>query len=254
MKTAILILILLWPFVANGAEPHLLYRGVDGFTAMSQGDAPSCVGASTAKALELLHPEYQFSAEWIYGQCRVDNDAKYPRGAHCKWAAVTLHETGCIVSQDYALLGVDLTTYSAERAADYGIRGPPESLLPIAAEYKTSGYTHVKTWDTLDQEIRLGHPVIVGSSVGFGPKAGQSRDRNGELRTRWWSVWNHAMVIIGVDDRGALVLNSWGPDWVTGPKRYEDEPDGSFWVTRYVAERIISYNDSYSIHPIAGLR
>jgi hypothetical protein len=45
---------------------------------------------------------------------------------------------------------------------------------------------------------------------------------------------------------GVLVCNSWG-NYVGGGKFPADQPDGTFWITRPDAERILGQGDSYAI-------
>jgi hypothetical protein len=49
-----------------------------------------------------------------------------------------------------------------------------------------------------------------------------------------------------------LCLNSWGPNWITGPKWPADMPDGSFWVERRVVERMLAQEDSFAVGSISG--
>jgi hypothetical protein len=48
------------------------------------------------------------------------------------------------------------------------------------------------------------------------------------------------------------VVNSWGPNWVSGPKRH-NQPDGSFWCDADTLERyILSANDSWAYSNFNG--
>jgi hypothetical protein len=49
-----------------------------------------------------------------------------------------------------------------------------------------------------------------------------------------------------------LCLNSWGTDWIDGPKWPEDMPEGSFWVNAEVATRMLSGGDSFAVSHIKG--
>ena len=51
---------------------------------------------------------------------------------------------------------------------------------------------------------------------------------------------------------GLLCQNSWGPDYVSGPKFPEDQPDGSFWVDAATATRMLSGDDSFAVSGIEG--
>jgi len=225
---------------------------------MSQGGAPSCGGAAMAKALEILHG-VPFSAEYCYGKSRtyIPIWQRLGAGTFCGFVVRSAEEHGVLPAANYAALGEDLSVYSAKRAADYGLRGPPESLDGIAALYKSQGYYHIHDWAELRGAIAKGYPVIVGSSVSYGPTTGQVKDRDGTLRRRWWGRWAHAMCIIGVDDRegkqAACILNSWGPDWVSGPKRF-NEPNGTFWGKKKDIQKMIDSGDCYAIRPVRGLR
>jgi hypothetical protein len=46
-------------------------------------------------------------------------------------------------------------------------------------------------------------------------------------------------------------MNSWGADWISGPKRH-DQPDGSFWVDADVAERMLRGQDSFAVSGYEG--
>jgi hypothetical protein len=49
-----------------------------------------------------------------------------------------------------------------------------------------------------------------------------------------------------------LIQNSWGPSWISGPKKHE-QPDGSFWCDAEVLERnILSARDSFAFSNFEG--
>lgn len=239
---------------------YLLYRSYKertgrSLTAMSQGNSNSCVGCASAKALEILHGR-RFSAEWIYATSR-GNWAK-GAGSWAGWAAWSAKNVGVLPASSYPIVGEDFRVYSPEKSNIYQKRGPPEHLKQIAALYKSAGYYKLKSYDELRGAISNGYPVIIGSNVSFGPRRGQVKSRDGNLRRRWWGRWNHAMVFIGVDDRpdsnkGALLMNSWGETWVKGPKRFKDEPNGCFWASKSAVEKMVKQGDCYVIRPIIGL-
>lgn len=230
---------------------HVLYR-THHVTAMDQGKSPACVGAAYVKALEMIHG-VKFSAEWSFGTSRSHAGASdLSVGSYCQWAVEAARDVGVLPARNYAAFGYDLTEFIAQRATNWG-RGPPEPLEWVAANYKSKGGEQVKSWNELQEAVRSGKPVIFGSMVGFGPKSLAVRDSRGVLRSRWWSRWPHAMLICGVSDDKALVLNSWGDDWISGPKWLGDEPEGSFWITKSTAEKILSYDDSYAVLPIIGM-
>lgn len=233
----------------------VLYRKHD-VKAMSQGRVGSCVGCAAAKSLELMHGQ-KFSASWLYGGSRKHFQEHYSpyAGSFCGYAAQLVKDVGALPSLDYSIMGDDLRTYSADRAKVWA-RGPPVQYDSVASGYR-SGFVKIKTWEQLRDSIANGVPVIVGSQVGFGAKSGARRTSDGRLRSRWWSRWSHAMVFCGVSDgrsKRALLLNSWGTKWISGPKWLGDEPDGSFWVSKADAQKMIAQGDAYAILPIPGMK
>lgn len=243
-----------WQEKGSG-ETYVLYR-THNVRAMSQGKAGSCVGAAHSKALELQHG-IPFSAEWSYGTSRKHFGHNSPSpGSNCAWAAQAGKDVGNLPAYYYISQGVDLTEYSAQRAKQWE-RGPPVELDWVAGQYRGSGFVHISSWEELRGAIASGHPVIVGSPVGFGSKRGQVLDSRGRLSSKWWSRWPHAMVFCGISDgnsKQALLLNSWGFSWVSGPRWVGDEPAGSFWVSKRDAEKMLSYGDAWAILPIQGLK
>jgi len=235
-------------------KTFVLYRKHD-VTAMSQGSVGSCVGCATAKSLELMHGQ-KFSPEWLYGGGRKHFQEHYSpfAGSFVGYSVQLVKDVGALPSLDYSIMGDDLRVYSPARAKRWE-RGPPDSYDTIATGYR-SGFVKIKTWEQLRDSIANGVPVIVGSQVGFGSTRGARRTRDGRLTARWWSRWSHAMVFAGVSDgqsKRALLLNSWGNNWISGPKWLGDEPNGSFWVSKADCEKMLSYDDAYAILPIPGV-
>jgi len=233
-------------------KTFVLYRKHNTKT-MNQGRVGSCVGASMSKALELLHGQ-KFSAEWCYGISRsyfgIENGGG---GSWCAYCAQAMKDVGALPSRNYSILGWDLSEYDWKTAKTFE-RGPPESLKVIADGYKT-GFVKIKTWEQFRDAIATGHPIVVGSNVGFGSTSA-TRSKSGLLRSQWWSKWNHAMCFCGVSDgksKRALILNSWGENWVSGPKWLGDEPEGSFWILKSDVLKMLAQDDVWAILPIKGL-
>ena len=239
---------------AGKGKTYVLYRRHD-VKAMNQGAVGSCVGAATAKGLELLHG-IKFSAEFAYGMSRKHfgfHTSPYG-GSFVKWSMQTLKDIGALPSLNYAIFGEDLREYSYRTAKKWE-RGPPEEMELMAQGYRT-GFVKITTWEEFRGAIATGHPVVVGSNVGFGKAGNCVRSSSGVLRSQWWSKWNHAMVFAGVSDgksKRALLLNSWGEDWISGPKWLGDEPGGSFWILKDDVMKMMAQGDMFAILPIEGL-
>lgn len=52
---------------------------------------------------------------------------------------------------------------------------------------------------------------------------------------------------------GLLYMNSWGPNWGTGPTFPDTQPKSSVWVTEREADAILSQGDSYGFVGMSGL-
>jgi hypothetical protein len=193
------------------------------------------------------------STEVIYAGSRVEvGKGQLGRGDGSigAWAAKAVSETiGTVVRGKYA--SIDLTTYSGKRAQQWGMprAGVPDELEPAAREHPVKTVSLVRTYEEARDAIANGYPVAVCSNQGFSSR----RDESGFARAQ--GSWSHCMVWTGVDDAvsrpGVLNNNSWGPNWINGPKRH-DQPDGSFWIDADVVNRMLRSNDSFALSGYLG--
>ena len=266
-----------WDGVGEG-QTRLLYKDYEkvhgkSYVPRTQGRAPSCVGQAVAAAVDFLaaveirggeperRPPASAAACVIYGLSRIEIGELSPNsmgGSHNLWAVQAVKEYGVVARLNYALLGYDLRQPDPGRAIKFGSSGIPTGLEMIAKIHPVKDYISIDSYEECRDAIYMGCPVAVGSTQGFG-EGKLTRDKDGFLvppRRRFWpSVWNHAMVIIGVSDegrRGALILNSWGSNWVNGPQRFGDEPAGSFWVDWKIIDRMVKQGDSFAIRGFQG--
>src|SRR5690606_15878528 len=134
---------------------------------------------------------------------------------------------GTLIRKNYGQ--EDLTRYSGNKARDWGRRGTPSSLLPYAKEHLIKTVTKITSVEQCRDSLANGYPVTIASNAGFT----STRDRYGFARRS--GSWAHQMFLHAVDDdgvdgapKGVCCQNSWGPSWISGPKRL-GQPDGSFW-------------------------
>lgn len=187
-------------------------------------------------------PIYALSRVEI-GQGRIRGD-----GSVGAWAAKAVTEFGTIRRQKYGT--IDLTSYSGDRARLWGSRGCPDELEPVAREHPIKTVSLVTSYEQARDAISNGYPVVVCSQQGFN----DTRDSEGFMRAQ--GTWGHCMVFTAVDDAhtrpGLLCQNSWGPAWISGPKRH-NQPDGSGWVDAEVADRMLRIQpDSYAVSGFRG--
>lgn len=256
-------------------EPVLLYKALYEAYAATHGGAQWRVGkqgigdcvswgwAHGADVLLAVDWKLQRSGEWrpaateaIYGGSRCEargrDYAGFGDGSYGGAAAKWVNRWGVLFRQGYPF--EDLTTYSADRAKNWGAygcggRGPGAQTADAEARlHPVRGVAVVESFDEAAAAIRSGYPVPVCSGQGFSSR----RDQDGFCRPS--GSWSHCMVFIGArfDRPGLLCLNSWGPSWVSGPRWPEDQPDGSFWVDARVATSMLDGGDSFAMSDEVG--
>lgn len=226
--------------------------------------APDCVaqayalGSDILKAVQIVsgRPEKwvtKAATEPIYGGSRVNvGNYRGPGGGSTgHWAAEWVSRYGVLLRQQYP--GHDFTTYDPILTEKYGRHGCPAELVPFARLHPIKTVAICKSYSELRDCIENGFPIIVCSNAGFG--SGHCvRDRDGFLR-RSRRPWYHAMLFAGFDDvyrrKGALCLNSWGSNWISGPTRGE-QPAGSFWIDVPTVDAMLSQGDSFAISSFVG--
>lgn len=219
---------------------------------VSQGTAGAvdCLTASEIAAGEYEKWNGECCSEYIYGLARVNIGGGTLRGdgAYGGWGVKAIG-LGTLVRQKYG--NTDFTKYNGSVAKQYGDYGPPKELMNFAKEHPVRTYSQVRTVEECRDSIVNLFPVIICSNTGFATK----RDELGFARRS--GTWPHCMLVAGVDDnsnrKGFLIINSWGPRWISGPKRWE-QPDGSFWCDYDTMSEILRQNDSWVISNFEGYK
>lgn len=232
----------------------------------SQPGEGDCVGQTTALCCDVLaateiemkyEPEKfvaKASVEACYGGSRmVGGTLGWGDGSRGEWAAKFIANYGVLHRLQYG--DTDLRGYNYKRSNRYGRYGVSDDLLQIAEEHPIATYTQVKSWADARAALYNGQPVIMCSTYAFSSR----RDSDGfasQYTGRRRKTWYHCMALVGYDDEyhrpGGLIQNSWGPDWISGPKRHE-QPDGSFWAEPGELETMIQdWYDCYAISSYLG--
>lgn len=216
---------------------------------------------------KLPEPPLMPATEPLYGGARVEargkpGDGAQPYGGFNDGAtgygvAKFLREFGVIYREK--VNGIDLTTYSGERAKQWGAYGcggqnDKGVMDGIAKKHPCKHVVAVRTWAELAAALESGYPVTLASSQGF-----QSvRNKDGIAEAS--GTWMHQQVAIairhkknGSPDDLVLILNSWGPNWISGPKIPADMPDGSYWARRSVVETRM-LEDAWAIGDTSGFK
>jgi hypothetical protein len=216
---------------------------------------------------KLPEPPLVPATEALYGGARVEAMRKpgdglqpyggWSDGATGFGAAKFLRDFGVVYRQKYPT--ADLTEYSGERAKQWGAYGcgGQNDNGRMDAEAKKHPLRHVvavRTWAELAAAIESGYPCTLASSQGF-----QSvRNKDGIAEAS--GTWMHQQVAIAIRHRKngspddlVLILNSWGPNWIAGPKVPADMPDGSYWARRSVVETRM-LEDAWAIGDTDGFK
>lgn len=245
----------------------LLYKAL---TALNNGVFPiheqgtgDCVshgwglGVDIVKAVQIAAgAREQFTGETvtegIYAASRVEiGKGRLGRGAGSigAWAAQAVAEYGTLVRNKYG--DHDLSSYSARRADQWGMprAGLPDELEPTSREHPIKTTSLVQSYEEIRDSIFNGYPVPICSNRGFSSK----RDAKGFAQPS--GSWAHCMLACGIDDEdarpGVLIVNSWGPNWISGPLRHE-QPEGSFWCDAQVVAKMLAENDSFAMSGYVG--
>lgn len=224
---------------------------------LNQGTCGSCVAFGAAMAADILiaidvvengntDPGLA-DPMTIYGGSRVQigKGRIAGQGSVGAWAAKWLKDYGVIPQMKYP--SCDLSHYDSRTCCSFfGSRGCPEELIPIAKQHPVTDFAQAKTRQDVGDAIANGHPVTVASNQGF------TKTRNDRGVSHPSGVWGHQMCIIGVREDAALIINSWGDDWNSGPL-VDDQPPGSFWAEwDVVVKRMLAAGDSWALAGVKG--
>lgn len=266
------------PPEAESFEPIILTGAIDraapGWKVGKQGIG-DCVswgwshGAAILTAQTSLTTGNTFrwpATEAMYGGSRVEARGRstggWSDGSYGGAAAKFASQWGIVYRQPFDEFGYDLSSYSAQRAkqwGNYGCGGQGDNgRLDEVAKKHPCSVALVRNWDDTVAAMRSGYPVPVCSGQGFS----STRDADGFARAQ--GSWSHCMCGVGIrfaavgGKDGVLILNSWGTNWIGGSKWPAEggdkppQPDGSFWCERRVWERMLSGNDSFAISNLQG--
>lgn len=212
------------------------------------------------KAVDIyLHKEFEewigeTATEDIYGGSRVQigGGRISGDGSIGAWAARYVSEYGALARQKYGEF--DLSVYNGGKARSWGRRGVgvPGGLLDIARNHPVEVVSKVSTYEEVRDLVANGYAITIASMQGFS----SSRDSEGFAKPQ--GSWAHQMSILAIDDEykrpGVCVQNSWGPNWISGPKR-NNQPDGSFWVDAdEIERRILKKGDSWAFSGYKGFQ
>lgn len=245
-------------------DDALVYRftakclGVSKLEPLDQGGLGSCVGFATAHALEttgaadVVHrrerEEWRFrgSGGGMYALSRTHakqlGDWEGSSGA---WAVGALQEWGCLFAGSYD--SIDLSRYDIPLIRQWQNRGVPSNIIEVAKKYPARGCALVKTNAELKGLLQNGYAALSCASQTFASRRDQLGFSRGTI-----PGWNHAMAVVAYRGKasgaeGFLILNSWRPDWISGPEWPDDMPLGSFWCSPADMQKRLDQGDTWGV-------
>lgn len=212
------------------------------------------MGGQTLSAVQSVtgFEEYSglLSTEVAYGGSRIDIGEGVIRGDGSTgvWMANFLKKFGILKRGEYG--EHDLTNYRPDLAKLWGRKGVPAELKRLSKAHPIKSITLLDGgFNQACELIASGYPVAICSNRGFSSR----RDKDGFLSP--WGIWMHAMLAIGfrtVGRRGLCIVNSWGPDWVSGGLGKYGTPTGGFWIDDHVADNMLGQGDSFAYSDLVG--
>lgn len=218
-----------------------------------------CILSQIASGSREAWPGAEVCREAIYGGSRVEIGGGRIRGDGSinAWAVAWLQKYGTLFYKAYP--GYDLTDgYSVSRCRQWGDRGCPDELEPIAREHPTLTAAMVKSSGDVWTALGNGYPVCIASNIGF-----DSPQREGFCARR--GSWAHSMCVRGrfihpSKGRCFVIQNSWG-DYLSGGDPYiqvqgrADKvqlPSGCFAVTAADMDAVVRQGDSFALSGFKG--
>lgn len=237
----------------------------------NQGGVGSCVSFGWGRGVQDLllceiasgeleeWPGAEVATEPIYGGSRVEigGGRISGDGSVGAWAADYVAKYGILFRQKYG--SHDLSVYSESKCREYGRRGVPDDLEPIAREHPVKTVSLCASANEARDALANLYPVPVCSNQGFS----STRDANGVCRAQ--GSWAHCMTLRGYGTlKGGrpifVIQNSWG-DYVHGPDVLRLEsgkevklPMGCFGAEFDVVDRMLRGRDSFAISGFVGFK
>jgi hypothetical protein len=227
--------------------------------AKNQGSIGSCVSFGTNNAISMtlaveialqgLNYEYKdFAEEVTYGGSRVQIGGGKIRGdgSNGSWAAQFVQKYGIVARDKYG--PYDLTVYSVQTCKQFGDKGCPKDLEPVAQKNPVKDITQVTTWMQAKTALAQGYGIAVCSNQGFQGK----RDANGIKKAS--GSWAHCMALWGYatisGQEVGYIQNSWGEE--DGPVGPGEPNKAGFWADAKTIEQMLKAGDSWAFSAAVG--
>lgn len=195
------------------------------YSIKDQGVVNSCVAHALSSMLE--RTGYTFSTGWIYGYRPEDyyqGEGMYPREA-----LKTLLKVGAVKNEDF---NYNIEMQEAKELVDKNI----DKLTAVAAPYITA-YARLNTENEIKSWIYVHNTAV---PIAIATEDLQIDKRNIIQIPSEYPNSGHALLIIGWNETGFIIQNSWGKDWGDNgcailPYEYEIREAWGVTTTQYHA-------------------
>lgn len=234
----------------------------------NQGQVGSCVSFGFGRACNDLLLQMaatgqsgpipaDVATEPIYGGSRVEvggGRLGQSDGSLGAWAAEFVRRWGNLFRMTYG--SVDLGRYSESLCRQWGYRGVPDELEPVAREHPVKTTALVRSAEEAWSALGSYYPVPICSDQGF-----TTQLVDGFCQAS--GTWNHCMELRGRVNskkygRAFVIQNSWG-GYLDGDNVIETTdgeritlPEGCFGARWETVERILRQGDSFALSNAVG--
>lgn len=157
---------------------------------------------------------------------------------------------------------IDMTEYSAARAASWNTSGPPKELLEVSKKFPVNSLAKVTNWEQGKKALASGYALGMDSNL----SATAKRDANG-IATETREGWSHCMCVDGYTSINGKefghVENSWsnipdqngvrsGRSFHTGPTGPGNPSTAGFWISADSLDRAFRQGGTFAISGVTG--
>lgn len=184
---------------------------------------------------------------YALGRHEIGKDRIKGDGCVVEYALTGTKQYGLLFRKDYG--SVDLSTYSGQRAREWGKKGLPDELEPLTRAFPILEAAPVNTWEEGCDAMYNGEVLVGGSNSIF-----TQRDGSGYLLLT--KNGGHATIFDGYDDTlgKKSYFNYNNASWpAMAGVRIENGPRCSGPIVRKQVERMFDQGQWYSVSDIQGM-
>lgn len=230
----------------------------------NQGSHGSCVGHGTARlgannlAADILVRGLPYewptangkpldvSPSWVYGASReVVGQLGTWEGSNGSWAVQALRDWGMLFETTYGDL--DLTSYKEKDCDQWEASGVPPASKQYASAFRFQSFVRI---DTVEQWVALIQNFYTATCCCQLAWDGKLIDGYMKQAGSWAHCQHGGGAYVAKPQRGILIQNSWGTNWMSGtphPMMKSDMPAGSYFIFLKDAQKLLDAQDTWTV-------